>query len=901
MAYASAKRAIPLIISLITSILMTIPADAAMEDALTKYTLPNGMTVLVKKETGRKVVALQLWVRVGSADEDAAERGISHLIEHMAFKGTERRGVGQIAAEVEALGGSINAYTSWDDTVFHITVPSSAVTQGLDILVDAVFNPVIDATELAREKEVVLEEILEGDERPERKAGKLLFHTAYEKSPYRYPIIGYREIVEKFTRDDIIAFRKKWYVPENTILIVVGDVDAQKLRSDIEKLTANLKPTAFFRPPRPVEPKQRAVRGDLARDENAREARLHLAFHVPALSGPDVNALDLAADILGSRESSRLVRVLKKERRLVNSISASCMTPREPGVLVISATLDADKMEQATQTVMEELKGLMEKPPEASELERAKTHIESEHVYARETVGGMARALGSYESDAGDALYAEKYLKLNAAVTPDQVSKVVGDYLMAPNATITALVPEKAAPGLNIAKLTDIVKRFTGPKTAQEAAVAAGKTVEKTFPNGLRVALTPDDSNSVVSFKIACLGGQRFETKENQGVTSFVVQMLTKGAGNLDEAELFRRVEDMGGRLTGFSGYDSFGLSGTFFSRDALKGLDLLAMVYASPTFPEAALERERNLILNKIKTEPDRPVHFAVKKLNAAVFKSHPYGFDKDGTLATVSGFTREDLIDFYRKYAVPANMVVTGVGSMDVEKTMKKIEELFGSLPAKPFEPPQVPKEAAIEGMKEEVIKIPRAKAHLMIGFRGTDHKDPERYALDVLNNILAGQGGRLFTQLRDKESLGYVVTSFARTGVDPGVFALYMACDVSKVDQAVQGLIREIKQVREKPVSREELGRSINNLVGNHVIALQSSWARAENVALNLLYGLGTDYESKYIAEVGKVTPDRVQAAARKFLDLKRCVLVKILPEESNEGAKAPTSGGGAGAAR
>ncbi len=182
----------------------------AMEDKLQRFILPSGLEVLVKEDHPRKVAAIQYWVKVGSADEEVPERGISHLIEHMAFKGTKRRGVGKIASEIEALGGEINAYTSWDETVFHVTMPSNATLQGLDILTDAVFRPVIDPKELALEKKVVIEEILEGEERPERKASKQIFYTAYSDSPYKYPVIGYKEVVEKFTQKDILSFRKKW-------------------------------------------------------------------------------------------------------------------------------------------------------------------------------------------------------------------------------------------------------------------------------------------------------------------------------------------------------------------------------------------------------------------------------------------------------------------------------------------------------------------------------------------------------------------------------------------------------------------------------------------------------------------------------------------------------------------
>ncbi len=187
------------------------PATASADNGeLKHFQLQNGLDVFVKEDHARKVAAIQLWVMVGSAYETDAERGISHVIEHMAFKGTKRRAVGRIAQEVEEIGGEINAYTSWDETVFHIVVLSSATSQGLDIVTDAVLRASIDPGELKKEKQVVIEEILEEKDRPEDVVSEVLFKTAYVNSPYRFPVIGQKDIVEKITRKNIIDFRKKW-------------------------------------------------------------------------------------------------------------------------------------------------------------------------------------------------------------------------------------------------------------------------------------------------------------------------------------------------------------------------------------------------------------------------------------------------------------------------------------------------------------------------------------------------------------------------------------------------------------------------------------------------------------------------------------------------------------------
>jgi zinc protease len=340
----------------------------------------------------------------------------------------------------------------------------------------------------------------------------------------------------------------------------------------------------------------------------------------------------------------------------------------------------------------------------------------------------------------------------------------------------------------------------------------------------------------------------------------------------------------MGGRLSGFSGYDSFGLSTSFFSRYLEDGLKLLETIYKKPAFSPEIMERERQLIINRIKTEPDRPVQFAINCLNRALFEKHPYGFDKEGTLDTVAKFSNKDLIECYRKYSNPSNTVISIVGAIDPEKTLKILDNLFGVEPATPFDAPNVPEETPIEKPRDKTISIPRAKAHIAIGFKAVSMTDPDRYPLEVLSNLLSGQGGKLFLELRDKESLAYTVASFVRPNLQPGVFGFYIACDAPKVDKALSGLLSEIDKIRSDTISEKDVKNAVTNLIGNHEIALQSSWARAENYGLNTLYGLGWNYEDEYIKKISEVKPEDVLRVAKKYLDPQKRVVMKILPEDN-----------------
>jgi zinc protease len=877
----SCRLALTLILALAVIPTVHLATAVAADGPSTHFVLPNGLKVFVKEDHSRKLAAVQMWVLVGSAYD--SERGMSHLIEHMAFKGTRKRGVGQIDREVQEIGGQMNAYTSWDETVYHIVVPSSATSQAIDIITDAVFRPAIDPDELQKEKEVVIEENLYEKDRPEHVASEQLFMTAYTRSPYRFPIIGTRESFRKVDRKAVLEFRKKWYVPENMFLIVVGDVDPDSVRKDVEHLASDVKPKGFFRPPLPQEPPQDRIRTAVAGDRNATETRLDVAFHTPSRKSNDVNALDLAADILGGREGSRLVRRLKRERNIVNDVSVSIETPREAGLFIISANLEASNLQDATRGIMEELGRLAGTPPSEEELELAKIHVEAQHVYARETVEGRADSMGTYQSLLQDTEYEKKYLALNSAVTPQLVSAAVRKYLMPPNLTLSVLLPEGEATDFRVEQLEKIAQTFAPVTETGAAGVSVpARPVFRQLSNGMKVVLVPDNSNPVISFRIACLGGMRFENEETQGIMNFISRVFDKGAGSMTDTDISHKVDSMGGSLEGFSGNDTFGLAASFFDRYWEQGLELLFQLYSNPTFPPDKVKRERDLIVNDIKTEPDEPMEYLITVLNQTLSPRVPYGFDKLGTPQTVASFTPDDLRRTYQRFAVPSNTVITAVGQMNPEKLSERLEQLFGAIPAKTLEIPAIPPQEPLEKVRETVLQIPRAKAHIAIGFRATTVSQPDRFPLDVLNHVL-GHEGRLFRELRDKESLAFDVTSFFRPGIEPGVFGLYMACDAPKADRAYEGLLKQITLIRSAKVSDAELKRAVNDLIGKHAIGLQSSWDRAEDIALNTLYGLGHDYNPVYIKRIREVTAEDVLRVARKYLDPERCAVVKILPEE------------------
>ncbi|HEX9101767.1 MAG TPA: pitrilysin family protein, partial [Polyangia bacterium] len=408
-----------------------------------RYQLPNGLRVVLQENHASKVVAFQAWVAVGSADEPPELAGIAHVFEHMLFKGTARRGVGQIAHEVEAAGGEINAWTSFDQTVYHLVLASRFFDTGLDILADALQNSSFDPVELERELKVVLEEVKQGEDNPSRVATQALFGAAYARHPYRRPVIGYTKTVKSFTRERLLDFFQRWYVANNVTLVVVGDFEVKRAQAAIAEAWGKMASRPLARPER-KEPQQKAARAKVV-TQDVRETQVGVAFHIPGIHHDDTAALDLLAIILGQGDSSRLTLGLKRRDQLVTDAFAYAYTPRDPGVLVAGATLPPGDLAEAFAGLMSETFRLRHEEVGDTELAKAKAIIESDAIYQKETVQGQARKLGFFETVGGGIDWEDEYNRQVRAVTPATLMAAARTYLAVENATIAALVPDGKA------------------------------------------------------------------------------------------------------------------------------------------------------------------------------------------------------------------------------------------------------------------------------------------------------------------------------------------------------------------------------------------------------------------------------------------------------------------------
>jgi zinc protease len=744
-----------------------------------RMVLDNGLTVLLQEIHSAPVVALNMWVKVGSVYEHDTEAGISHVYEHMLFKGTSTRGVGEIAQDIEGCGGDINAFTSFDHTVYHITLASRFLDTGLAVMADAIQHSAFDPAELCKEQEVVLEEIKRGEDIPSRKLTEALFATSYQRHPYRRPVIGSEQTVRSLTRDHILSYFHTWYVPNNMTLVVSGDFEPMAVLPQIQAAFGDFQPQKLPVLQIPQEPAQRQLRTVTLADD-IQETLLNLAYHVPGALHKDSYAIDLLSFILGGGESSRLYQTVKAEQALVHSIYTYPFLPRDPGLLVIGASLEEERWQEALTGILAEVERVQRQGVSTIELDRAKRNLESDFIYQRETVQGQASQWGYFGAVLDDLAFEGRYLKAIAHTTPQDLQRVARTYLTAKNLTVGFFRPQADASPVTHEAIAQTVQARPQPTHRRRtSAAAAGQHTHKyRLDNGMTLLVRENHAVPLVAMQAVFLGGLWVEDAAHNGVMNFVAEMLTKGTVNRRARALAEEIESMAGDLSGFSGRNSFGVAAEVLNRDVGPGMELLADIVCHSTFEPDELEKQRTDLLAALKHDEDDLFKVAFTLCAQSLFPDHPYGLKVIGTPESMSQLTRDDLIRWYRRYAIPNNLVLAVVGDVEAAAVQHEAIRLFTAWqPAELDLPPQGrPVRAALNGPM--VCQRDKEQAHIIVGLRGTSLHHPDRYALRVLESILASQGGRLFVELREKQSLAYTVTARSLEGLDPFIFFVYLA---------------------------------------------------------------------------------------------------------------------------
>ena len=842
------------------------------------HTLANGLQVVLLEDHSAPVVALQTWVRFGSADEDPAVAGIAHVFEHMLFKGTERFPHGEIAALIEGAGGTVNAWTSYDETVYHVTIASRFWETGFDVLSDAVLHSLFDTTELTREKEVVLEELRRGKDSPDREISERLFALTFTAHPYHRPVIGYEDTVVPISREDMLRVFDTWYVPNNMIFVAVGDFETPVLLQAVEERFGMIAARPLPPRPRREEPVQTVPRAATFTFQ-AELARVEIGFPSVGAIDPHAPTLDVLSDILGAGYNSVLYTELKRRRDMAHDVYAYNYTPMDRGIFLLGASCAPHQTSEVIHSLMHQACD-----PALSisdeELAAAKTRIVSHFVHARETYQGIADQLGRCTLIYGDPNYGSQYIAAIEALRVDDLRQAATVFLSPQRANVALLVP----PGAAVPEQHTVLSWVQAERAIRELGTLQAVTHETdvsvhALPGGSTLIVQTDRKAPLVSIRMICDGGQRAEPPGKEGLARLFASVWDRGTELRSAAEIERGIDRLGAMLSTMSDRDTVQLGARFLKETFAEGLGIYFDILAEPIFPDKEVLRERADQLRELDSLKEHRFNFAFQQFLQRFYGMHPYNRLALGVYASLAAVTREDLLAWHRTLLQPERMVFTVVGDISAEEVLtlfarKAPSMLFDTVPG-PALPTSMP--PTQEHMSEHVIELDGQQTHIVWGFPTVNVQHPDRYALRLLDTILGGMGGRLFVELRDKKSLAYTVTTFDTYPVDRGFLALYIGCSPDKETEAIREFERVLHEVQDTGVTPDELERAQTYLEGVSDIGLQSTSQRTA------VYGLGQlqlgrwNAFQEYLVAIQRTTAADVQRVAQTYLDVSRSVRV------------------------
>jgi zinc protease len=840
---------------------------ASLPSGVTLTTLENGLTIIVREDHSAPVVSAQAWCTAGSIHEgEWLGAGLSHLLEHMLFKGTTTRMGSRIDQEVQEAGGYMNAYTSFDRTVYHIDVPDTGARVALDVLCDIMQHATLPAEELAKEQNVIRREMDMNVDDPGRRSSRRLFESAYTRSPYRFTVIGYPDIFNELKPADILAYYREKYVPNNVFYVVVGDVRNEEVVVKIRAAYEGNKARPLAPVVLPEEPRQTAPR-EIVEEAAIELGYLHLAWHIPDLRHPDVPMLDVLAVLLGHGRSSRLYQEVREKLGAVHHVDAWTYSPGDPGLFGMSAVADADKLFTARDAMLAEIEKMKSAPVSADELAKAVRQFISGTLSVRKTMQGQAQDLGSSWLAANDLNFSERCLAAVKRVTPADLQRVAQQYLAPENRTCYALLPAG-----------------TAPKPSLETPAGTEHAVQKwELANGLRLLIKEDHRLPFVEFRVVFRGGVLAETQANNGITQLTGKMLLKGTPTRSAEGIAKEIESLGGSIDSYGGNNSFGVNAELLGGDFRAGLELVADVLLNPTFPAEPLERERQVQIADVRAQRDHLLKSAIVAMRRALFGSAGYGLDPVGAEECLRKIQPSDLASFHRQFVVPNNCVLAIFGDVDAAEVKVAAETTFAAWQPHPGVP------AAISNLKFEISNRTRRveetrdkqQAVVVLGFPGTTLHHPDRYPLELIQETCSDLGSRLFLRVREALGLAYYTGSQHFPGLAPGYFSFYAGTLPEKVDLVEKELLREAELLRADGLTEAELKRAKAKIIGQKKIARQDLGALAMTVALDELYGLGYTHIDVEDALYEAVTLAQVKAVAQKYLTPEAVVVAVVKP--------------------
>jgi zinc protease len=834
----------------------------ALGQGVTLARLTSGMSVIVQENHSAPLATVRCYVQnTGSAYEGKdLGAGLSHMLEHILAGGTTtRRTKAQITEIVDSLGGQTNAYTSDSVTAFHIDCPSSEVAVAIELTADNMQNSLIPENEYIQEMGVVQRELEMFAATRSSVVYDAMKQLVYLEHPARHPTVGYLAVVQQVKREDVIAFYKNRYVPQNMTFVVVGDVKTDEVLDTVLSMFKKFQRTAERSAVLPVEPEQVAPRSTRIEMEGP-STQFAVAWPTVPLQNSDLYPLDVASYILSHGDTSRLVKRLLIDEPLVISVTCASNTPGfVKGWFEVNAQCEPKQVEAVKKVIFEEIERLQTERVSAQELAKAKRQKAAEHVFQQQTVENQAEALSESFRSTGNPLFDTHYVEEIQKVTAEQIAQVARKYFLPHRLNTVTIDP-------------------LGSRGDQNAAAAEKEAetpiIKKRLANGLTVLLKRQTALPLVTIQAYFKAGAVADSPEKSGLASLTTEMLEKGTKKYSAAQIAEYFDSIGGALGLDSKSNTSYVQAAILKEDAGTSLDYVYQVLLEPTFPADEFAKVKQIRLGRIAARQEEPpteiLDFWAKQLP----RTDPYGRTALGEAGTIAKLVPADCQKFHKSYFVPNNMVLSVFGDIEPESMFKQIEGLFGKTPrADGFKWPEFP--ISQNPMPADVVKhLQNQKqntAMVLMAYPIVAVRDEKtRAALDVLDSVLTGgggAGGRLHEELRG-EQLVYYVFGMQMTGFAPGYFVFLAQTRPESVPQVVSRIRAGLDQIVREGIPADEFEKAKAKLVVAHALRDTTPAQRAFQASIDELYGLGYDYEKSFPERIGRVKVDDVVAVVKKY---------------------------------
>ena len=857
--------------------------------------LDNGLQVYLLPIPSSPVVTTMMAYKVGSGDEDKDQTGLSHYLEHLLFKGTDKLKPGDIDRLTQRNGGRNNAYTSEDMTVYHFDFAADRWKEGLKIEAERMRNTKIDDRhEFQQEKGAVVAELKRNEDGPWDLEYKAILPLLFaETAPYSHPVIGAEKHVRGATAEVITRYYDQWYHPNNAALVVVGGFDPDDALKAAKELLGGIPkadlPKRKQPPPTPDRAKQ--VRSEFPSKFDV--PRLMIGYNTVRVGDPEDYVLDVIDDVLSNGRTSRLYKRLVEKDELANAVGTSNNAGRHPGWFGVNVEMLKGKDRKAAEkAAFEEIARLAAEPIPEEEMTRVRRRMLASFLFAQEdphTVADLIARGAMYDNPDYPRTYLEKVSK----VTPADVQATAKKLLAAEKAVVVWSVPEaddepgkaKADDKANPARKGggDGTRLFKDTPKPGTAGVDLTKAKRVELKSGV-VALLLENRRLPLVYAQAYVRDVRLrEPGEKSGVAALLGDMLEEGTDKHTGEQIADIMAATGGTLS----LSSSGGEVSVLTPDADTALGLLFECVTRPAFPKDALERRRAQLLSTIADVETQPRNRARQTLNAAVYGDHPFGRSAYGQKEVVRKLTADDLKAFHQAAFSPKACTVVVVGDFDTADMTGKLEQLTAGWKGEAGKEVKVTPPPKDGKPGEIIVSDPTAaQTHVFVGHLGIKRDDPDYHPLLVMDNVLGvgpGFTDRLSSTLRDRKGLAYTVTASiaGSAGDQPGLFVGYIGTFPDKYHDVREGFLKEIARIRDEKATAQEVEDAKKYLLGSLPFLLTTNEGIAGQLLAAERYGLGLDYLAKYRKAVEAVTPEDVQRVAQKHLDPKKLTIATVGP--------------------